>query len=299
MSDPKLHHYVPRFYLENFRDESGYFYVWDKVSRKVYSTSPKNVAAGTHFYRVPEFIGSQEVDPLFLEKDLATLEGRTADILNECLHLLDQMEPLQFLQMGDEERWTLSSYIAIQFLRTSEQREILGMFALANGFYKEGLSPDEKVNLHAQMLCSGGLVESISNRIFESVWLYARNKTQTPFWTSDNPVAFKTGDNKMWLKGPGIFSSGSYVVLPLTPEYVLYCHEPEFWSDLKKIDSALSPIELTDEMVQHENAGQVFMATRHLISRHNDFAWADEFVESIGTDMYAPEDATIKLESID
>lgn len=290
MSEPKLHHYVPRFYLKYFCDQSNRLWVWDKISRKVFCAAPNKVAAGTHFYRVPQFIGT-EVDPLFLEKDLASLEAKTSQILQTCSVLLDTMEPLQYLQMGDEERWTLSSFIAVQFLRTAEQRDILALFALKNGFYKDGLSHEEKISLHAQMLCSGGLVEDIAQRVFDSVWIYARNRTITPFWTSDNPVAFKTGDNRMWLKGPGIFSSGSYVVFPITPFYVLYCKESEYWSDLRELDSCLSPVELTDEMVQHENAGQVFMATRHVMSVSKEFSWADEFVKSIGTDMYAPSDS--------
>lgn len=287
MSEPKLHHYVPRFYLKYFCDQSNRFWVWDKNSQRVFCTSPHKVAAGTHFYRVPQFIGT-EVDPLFLEKDLASLETKASQILQICSVLLEAMEPLQYLQMHDEERWTLSSFIAVQFLRTAEQRDILALFALENGFYKDGLSQEEKINLHAQMLCSGGLVEKIAQRVFDSIWIYARNRTSTPLWTSDNPVAFKTGDNRMWLKGPGIFSSGSYVVFPITPSYVLYCKEPEYWSAMSELDSCLSPVDLTDEMVQHENAGQVFMATRHVISIFNEFSWADEFVKSIGTDMYAP-----------
>lgn len=290
MSEPKLHHYVPRFYLKFFCDQSERFWVWDKNSGKVFRTAPNKVAAGTHFYRVPQFIGT-EVDPLFLEKDLASLEAKAAAILQTCAVLLDTMKPLQYLQMDDEERWVLSSFIAVQFLRTAEQRDILALFALKNGFYKDGLSQEEKVNLHAQMLCSGGLVEEIAQRVFDSIWIYARNRTSTPFWTSDNPVAFKTGDNRMWLKGPGIFSSGSYVVFPITPSYVLYCKEPQYWSALSELDTGLSPVDLTDEMVQHENAGQVFMATRHVLSISNEFSWADEFVKSIGTDMYAPNDS--------
>jgi hypothetical protein len=290
MSEPKLHHYVPRFYLKFFCDQSDRFWVWDKNSGKIFRAAPGKVAAGTHFYRVPQFIGT-EVDPLFLEKDLASLEAKAAAILQTCAVLLDTMEPLQYLQMGDEERWVLSSFIAVQFLRTAEQRDILALFALKNGFYKDGLSQEEKVNLHAQMLCSGGLVEKIAQRVFDSIWMYARNRTSTPFWTSDNPVSFKTGDNRMWLKGPGIFSSGSYVVFPITPSYVLYCNEPQYWSALSELDTCLSPVDLTDEMVQHENAGQVFMATRHVLSISNEFAWADEFVKSIGTDMYAPNDS--------
>ncbi len=48
---------------------------------------------------------------------------------------------------------------------------------------------------------------------------------------------------------------------------------------------------LTPSMVEHENAGQVFMATRFVISCNDDFAFADEFVATIGTDIYAAKDS--------
>ena len=83
MSDPKLHHYVPQFYLKCFSDQSDRIWVWDNVSNKVYRTSPKGVASQTHFYRIPEFIGT-DIDPLFLEKDLADLEGKASNILHAC-----------------------------------------------------------------------------------------------------------------------------------------------------------------------------------------------------------------------
>jgi Protein of unknown function (DUF4238) len=288
MNDPKLHHYVPQFYLKLFCDKSNRVWVWDKESRKVYKTTSSRIAARTHFYRVSEFSGTQ-VDPLFLERDLANLERKAALILHQCVALFDDMEPMQYLQMDEDSRWDLSSYMAIQYLRTAEQRRILTEFAIRNGSYKGDISQEEQISLHARLLCASGLVEKFTERIFRSIWIYARNKTQTPFWASDNPVLFKTGDSLMWLKGgPGLFSPGTYIVFPINSSYILYCKEPEYWSSLEKADSCLSPVELTDEMVKHENAGQVFMATRHVISAFNDFSWAEEFSKTIGTDIYAP-----------
>lgn len=43
-------------------------------------------------------------------------------------------------------------------------------------------------------------------------------------------------------------------------------------------------------MVEHKNAGQVLGATWHVISPTQEFSEADKFVESIGTDLYAPDD---------
>ncbi|GAG18379.1 unnamed protein product, partial [marine sediment metagenome] len=195
------------------------------------------------------------------------------------------------VELTSDEKWVMATFLSVQFLRTAEQRDILALFSEQHGLYKSGVSPDEKINLHAYMLCSGGLVEDIAERIDKSIWIFARNATDIPFWTSDNPVSFKTGDNRMWLKGPGIMSIGSYVVFPVTPRYVLYCKEPTYWAELKPFDCCISPVTLTPEMVEHENSGQVFMATRFVISPNDDFTFAEEFVDTIGTDIYAPNDS--------
>lgn len=286
-SEPKLHHYVPRFYLKVFSSPTEKLWVWDKAERKVYQSSPNGVAAQTYFYRVPEFIGS-DVDPLFLEKDLARLEAEAAVVLAACVATLDTLKFPERLELSGDNRWLISTFLAVQFLRTAEQREILSLYAEGSGLYKKEIDSNERANLHAQMLCSGGLVESLRDQIHGCIWMYARNDTTIPFWTSDNPVCFKTGDNRIWLKAVGIFSPGAYLVFPLSPKYVLYCKEPEHWKALQKWDSILSPVELTDEMVLHENGGQVFMATRHVISPVGEFAWANEFADTISTDGQAP-----------
>lgn len=277
--EPKLHHYVPRFYLEHFCDARGKLWVWDKVSRRVYQASPNGVAAQTNFYRVPELVGTDE-DPLFLEKSLAALEGDAADVLRRCIEQLKRASPLDRIEMAEDERWTLSSFLAVQALRTAEQREILALFATQHGGYSTHPSAEEQINLHARMLC-GDLVRSISEHLFNAIWVYAKNETSTPFWTSDNPVALKTGDNSQWLKVPSILAPGTYTVFPITPQYIMYCKEPTHWAPVKRFESRLSPVRFDTAMVNHENSGQIFMATRHLIAPLGEFSWANEFVEMI------------------
>ena len=76
MNAPKLHHYVLQFYLKYFSDEKEQFWVLDKNTEKKFKSNSNGVAAGTHFYRVPEFIGT-DVDPLFLELQLSQLDLST------------------------------------------------------------------------------------------------------------------------------------------------------------------------------------------------------------------------------
>jgi len=288
MSNPKLHHYVPIFYLMRFVDDTKRFWVFDKKTKRTFQTNPYSVASETHFYRVPELIGTKQ-DPIFLERQFSDVEAVVAQITEQWLVFLENIKPMDKLNISDETRKQISFYISLQFLRTAEQRDILSLFAEEYGDYKAGVSPEEKINLHATLLCKGGQVDDIASRVYDSIWIFARNTTATPFFTSDNPVCFKTSDNKMWLKAKGILSIGTYAVFPLSPSIVLYCKERSYWRKLEGFDCSLSPVEFTSEMVEHENSGQIFMASRFVISPINDFDFARDFLDSIGTDKYSPD----------
>lgn len=289
MSVPKLHHYVPIFYLNRFVDDTKRFWVFDKKTKRTFQTNPYSIAAETHFYRVPEELIGTVQDPLFLEKQFSGIEAVAAQITEQWLGVLQNIQPMEKLDIPDETRKQISFYISLQFLRTAEQRDILSLFSEEYGGYKTGVSPEERNNLHATLLCEEGLVDDIARRVYDSIWIFARNTTVTPFFTSDNPVCFKTPDNKMWLKAKGILSTGTYVVFPLSPSIVLYCKERIYWKKLEKFNCTLSPVEFTPQMVDHENSGQIFMASRFVISPINDFDFARDFWDSIGTDRYGPD----------
>lgn len=288
MTLPKLHHYVPQFYLRLFANEDGYLWVYDKNTQKVFRTTPATIAAETYFYRVPEFIGTPQ-DSLFLEKQFSTIEADASIIIARWLEKMQSLKPKEKMEIPLAERQLFSFYLSLQILRTADQREILSLLIEEKDKYplSKSLSADERANMHARVLCEPGLVDKVAERIDNSIWVFARNTTAKPFHTSDNPVAFKTHNNRMWLKGPNILMPGAYAVFPLSPTVVLYCKDQEQWKQVKAFADCLSPVEFTEGMVDHENSGQVFMASRFIISPKDDFEYAKEFVKSIGTDMYA------------
>jgi hypothetical protein len=289
MSAPKLHHYVPRFHLRRFQDATSNLWVFDKETQRAFRTTPKRIAAERHFYRVTDVIGT-ECDPLFLEREFSSLEGSVSTLTEHWLTTARAVRPARSVGVTSAGRHDMALYIALQYLRTMEQREILAAFAVEEGTYPMGISADEKANLHATMLWNSSLVHDIALRVYESIWVFGRNLSSTPFMTSDNPVCVKTPDNRMWLKAPGILSSGTYFVFPLSPDILLYCKEPKHWAKVRQYDTCVSPVDFTEEMVQHENSGQVFMASRFVISCDDDFGFVREFLPSIGTEMYAPEE---------
>jgi hypothetical protein len=289
MTDPKLHHYVPQFYLRRFADSAGRLWVWDRDNDRIFSTGPRGIAAESHFYFLTDFVEMGH-DPFTMEKQFADLEGEVSTITGQWLDWIRQGEPGDLLPVPAVNRELVSLFLALQFLRTSDARSILVAHAESLGIVVE--SESERRALHTEMLWSDGLISSFADRLQRCSWLFGRTSTSTPFVTSDNPVAFRSADNRMWLKA-GVFGEGTYVVYPLAPDVVMYCFPDEgVWRNarLSQRDCCISTITFTDELVESENSAQVFMASRFVISNRATFDREREFAKTIGTDANAPPD---------
>lgn len=286
MNGPKLHHYVPRFHLKRFADNTGKLWVWDKERDTIFRAAPERMAAQTHFYRLPD-LATAGHDPLMLEKQFASLEGDVAQITAHWLDSLRQMKPLCQLRVSGDERALVSEHIATQFLRTADTRDTYGAYLEEI----EGEPPMSERDLqaaHAELIWDPAVSQYFTERWAESSWLFARNPTGTPFKTSDNPIAFRSQDNRRWHK-VGIDLPGSYAVFPLAPDVILYCYpREEAYEPLRKWDCHTSPVRLDLGMVESENCGQVFMASRFVFACNDDFEKERAFLKTIGTDIYAP-----------
>ena len=285
MNVPKLHHYVPQFYLRRFTDASGQLWLWERDRDRVFRTGPNGVAAENNFYWHEE-LASLGHDPVVMEKQFSLLEGEVAMITGQWLDWLRELKPMEKVEIPEINRELVSLYIALQFLRTADARDILAAFA-EQKVYQRPVSEAEKRLLHLEMLWKGSIYEALAERIRNATWIFGRNTTATPFITSDNPVAFRAGDNSMWLKIG--FNDGTYSVFPMAPDIVMYCHPRETpWENLGRFDCCLSPVTFTDELVVSDNLAQVFMASRFVISSRGSFDIEREFAKTIGTDLYEP-----------
>lgn len=46
----KKQHYIPQFYLNNFMNDSGKLWVYDRLKEKIYACSPKDTACENYLY---------------------------------------------------------------------------------------------------------------------------------------------------------------------------------------------------------------------------------------------------------
>ena len=286
MTGPKLHHYVPQFHLRRFADEQGRLWAWDKKADRIFRTSPSGIAAEKQFYRLTQYEANGH-DPLTMEKQLSEMEGEVSLITDQWLEWLLQMDPLDKVPIPRINRRIVAWYLAVQMLRTLDTRELLS--ALVE--HDRGTPVDEREarELHTELIWDTSLVERFAKRFRRSVWIFARNDSATPFVTSDNPVSFRSPDNRQWQRSPALVP-GSYLVFAMSSRVVLYCH-PRIgaFRKLSKFADCISPVALDESMVKSENSGQVFMASRFVLSNRADFEAERAFAPTIGTDIYAPD----------
>jgi Protein of unknown function (DUF4238) len=124
MKVPKLHHYVPQFYLRRFMDASGRLWLWDRDRDRVFRTSPSGVAAENSFYWHEE-LAALGYDPLIMEKQFSKLEGEVATITGQWLCWLREMKPSEKIEVPEVNRELVALYTALQFLRTRGHGEAI------------------------------------------------------------------------------------------------------------------------------------------------------------------------------
>lgn len=280
---PKLHHYVPQFYLRRFVDDTGRLWAWDRDVDRAFQATPRSVAAERDFYHLDLYA---DQDPVAMEKQFAGIEYNAARITDQWVEWIRKGVPLEQLPVPEVNREILALFLSLQFMRTRDFREILSSLSRLGGGPE--LDDAEKRVLHTEMLWNEKIVGEYVNYIESATWVFARNETGVPFLTSDNPVAFRTPDHSRWLK-VALFEKKTYAVYPLAPDAIMYCYpREETWRNIEQLDCCISPVTMTEEMVESDNTGQAFTASRFVLSRTDDFDAVRAFAKTIGTDEFAP-----------
>ncbi len=280
MSVPKFQHYVPRFYLARFADAGGFLSVFDKQDDRVFCVKPQNISGENHFYDLPELEQYGGARTL-MEEQFAELEGQ-AHRITECW--LNQCSQAGLVEIPDVNREIMSLFLTLQLLRTAEARIVLRQFVQllqSSGAISADYDAGNDIQaLHGALLWDEELLKSIREKIADCIWIFGRNSSAKPFITSDHPALIKTGDNRRWMLGPRVFDEGMYVVLPLSPTLIWYCKDRKYWQKVARFDCAVSPVVFTEDMVNHENSGQVGMCSRFVFSNSPDFEFARDYCKS-------------------
>lgn len=263
---PKQHHYVPRFYLEQFVDGEGRVWTFDKAAEKVFAASPSKLARETGFYEAPA-LGS-EIDQTAMEGMLSALESEASAIMVRWLDVAGEAPPgAAVIEPADRE--VMSFYLATQAFRTPEVRVLL----------EQGLSHKLRATdlqtFHVAMLADEVIHEAAA-AVSDFIWALARNESGMAFYTSDHPVVFRTHDHHClhFFQFPQL---GTEVIFPLSSTVMFYAYERTHWHKLAAFDGQLSPVRFTRELVESDNQAQVGHSRRFVFCDRDEFDFVRSF----------------------
>lgn len=282
-------HYVPVFYLRNFLSNENKIWVYDKAENKEYpTTNLSNIANERYFYDLEELdISSGEEQ--YLENRLSKTEDIIAPVLQA---LIDHLNKGTFLAIDPATRETLCWHLVIQILRTREQREHVGQLvtSLREELIKRGWADEdtlEKYGLnesisskkhHINFLLSERTRTALYNALSDHIWIIYENNTNTPFYTSDNPIVKQAHLKDPVFSMSGYASEGVEICLPLTPKFVLTLAEKEAFNAYKDLDNKLIGLGHKKHVIYY-NALQVTNSYRFVYSVDGNFEHAKALIK--------------------
>jgi len=223
----ELQHYVPRLLLRRHAVDptasKGSERVWcyDKSTDKVFQPNIKGIASGKGFYE--------------LERDEGTwsLEASLTDLETKVSPILERINTKRALSgITKEDRFTLSAFLAVQFVRTQAARDYIQTLnrtvlseLIAKGIGPdqfEGmreLSDDEIKEMFLQTLSDAPA--NFAPHFFSKHWYLTSSRTNDPFYLGDHPVVLENPFNKSSYGAMGLASPGICIYLPLSPTLCL------------------------------------------------------------------------------
>lgn len=180
--------------------------------------------------------------------------------------MLDNSPPLTPI-IDKNEREIMSVFLAIQALRTAEQRMLI----------RQGLasSMDDSVlqDFHVSVLESGYWMEAAS-ALSDFIWILAVNKSGVPFYTSDHPVVLRVHGHEHGHRCVHVWQfpqPGSELLFPLSPTAMFYAYDRNSWEGLGRVNGFSSPVEFTRELVEGDNIAQIGHSRRFVFCNQDAF----------------------------
>jgi hypothetical protein len=232
----RRHHTVSKFYLKRFANDRE---IIQRFSLKDLKSHPISInAASVHrdFYMLKLEDGS---DTDILEDAFGDLEGSAAQAMHEIIEA-DQWPPTE------EQRWSISAWIALQHLRTTKQRKWMGELAdaLVKAHIGLSISKEQKkelaesapslldtdsyevavtANHHAEHIQR--MLTNTASTFFHRAWRIVKFKKKT-LATGDAPVLLLPEPGHPPYMGVGLLNAGE-VVVPLARKIALVMGEFE------------------------------------------------------------------------
>lgn len=227
----KNQHYVPQFLLRGFTTGKKHqVWVFDKHTGNSFRTSVRNVASGNYFYNFDRDGMEVSLDPALTELD------------NEAGRIVEKLRTeVSLAAISDEERTTLSLFIAAQHSRVQQFREMSSHInrMIADHLRSLGADPNEvkgfkdlsdEENKALTVSMVPHLVAELAPHVYDKAWMLCKTVPSVPFYISDNPVTLQNTSWSHPLMGNlGFAVKGIEIYMPLssTLSLAMFCRSLE------------------------------------------------------------------------
>ena len=318
----KRQHFVPKAaYLDNFCDEDGYLYAYDKEKLQLFRTKPDNVANKRFFYDFPT---EEDKQKQTIENKLSLFENLQKKCIEFTINKIDfyTTNNNYYTEVIDtEQKKELAHIIGVQFTRTLEHREFISDFFKhkkhklpqeAEEIHKQGLeiilqkTPSEYKSLVENFLLKNK--EGTINRSIEYVeWLYTKGlpiiQGEDIFRRSRDIAEllmkhiwiigvnifsekhFYTSDHPVAKTSPlfGIASKEVQISFPLNSDVILILFEREHFKHYEPLEDKI--VLLTTEQIDRLNSMQIVSSYRQIYCRNNGLDLAEQMIKNSPYDL--------------
>lgn len=253
----------------------------------------------------PEFVIDPEIEAMMAQVDEQHIEHWFAENVETWLfdpiekiitaYTMSNPAKIKEIEVLDEFNMDcLALYLAVQTVRTKEFREhivevnerlpklLMLKKAIHDGNteFQEYLDSIEfkikdnnyKKLLHAQFIMDEEAMANMAERFRDKIWVVGYNRTNQPFFTSDNPI-IRYGR----LGQHGFNSRGIEVVFPITTRLLLILRDIDyFWFDQEDHNHF---VELSEEEVEYYNSFQVLQSYRYIFDKSGKFVNVDNIMK--------------------
>jgi hypothetical protein len=252
MPRPKRHHFVPKWYLEEFTDpKSGILHAYDKTTEIYWTPKPKNVMVIKDYYQQKH--ASESIDPDILETMLgSSIEPRAKDAFKKLLNHPRDLTP-------DDSGWMLP-YLEVQRIRVPRQAEAARLILTTQLRPLALEAPPEILTSEVKAAILRGeitfpihdsfrfefmkMVTGLFTPYFaRMVWEIVKAEGGCSFVTSDSPVSFANEAVALPAEA-GIAHVGTRVFFPLDSQHLLILSHPEYLDN-----PTIAPLEIVPDPV--------------------------------------------------
>lgn len=190
------------------------------------------------------------------------------------------------------EKELFSHFIAIQVIRTKSFRDTIGATfeklletmayksqmdeenALPKDAFKVSLDKEYVKLKHNGMILDPEMALKFAKVLVKHIWVVYVNKTNTPFYTSDDPVVTIPHKTDAFISYGGLNSEGIEILFPISSNLLLGMYHAETYNDMF-IDRKYMAVN-DYKWVEYFNRAQVVHSQRCIFSISNNFGFAEK-----------------------